>query len=103
MLYLMGESMVGRRATDILAIAEWLRGRGFADVAVVAKNDVAISAAHAFAAQPGAISSVRTVDAPPSWCEMLSSENDGRENLRYTFIVNGALLYYDWTDLVGRD
>ena len=101
MLYLMGESMVGRRATDILAVADWLSGRGFQEVSVVAKNDVAIAAAHAFAAKPGAISSVRTVDAPPSWAQMLSPENDGKENLRYTFVVNGALNHYDWPELLA--
>ena len=31
---------------------------------------------------------------------MLSSENDGSENVRYTFIVNGALDRYDWVDLL---
>ena len=100
MLYLMGESMVGRRATDLLVIADWLAKRGFADVSLVAKDDVAIAAAHANAAAPGVFSSVKTVDPSPSWAQMLSSENDGSENVRYTFIVNGALDRYDWVDLL---
>lgn len=100
MLYLLGESMTGRRATDLLVLADWLAGRGFTDVSVLAQADVAIAAAHASAARPGALASVSTVDPVPSWEEMLSAANDAEENVRYTFIVNGALNCYDWPDLL---
>ena len=100
MLYLMGESMVGRRATDLLVLSDWLAKRGFADVSLVAKADVAIAAAHAHAACPGAFTSVKTIEPSPSWAQMLSAENDSRESVRYTYLVNGALNRYDWVDLL---
>jgi hypothetical protein len=31
---------------------------------------------------------------------MLSAENDSRESVRYTYLVNGALNRYDWVDLL---
>lgn len=100
MLYLMGESMIGRRATDLLVLGDWLRGRGFSELSVIAKNDVAIAAAHAYAASPGAFVSVEQIDPPMSWTEMLSADNDGKIVLHYTTIVNGALKYYDWPQLL---
>ena len=100
MLYLMGESMVGRRATDLLVLADVLAARGFGDVSLVAADDVAIAAAHAFAAAPGAFSSVRTVDPAPAWANAFAEANDGKTAISYTELVNGALHAYDWVDLL---
>ena len=100
MLYLMGESMVGRRATDLLVLADWLKRRGFASVSVVAAEDAAIAAAHAFAAEPGAIAAVRTVDPAAPWADAYAQEKDRKRSLYYTDVVNGALNHYDWVDLL---
>jgi len=99
MLYLMGESMVGRRATDLLVMADWLKTRGFADVSLVAEDDVAIAAAHALAVEPSSFSSVRKVCPAASWTSAFDAANDGKMSLYYTTIVNGALNHYDWIDL----
>ena len=72
----------------------------FGDVSLVAADDVAIAAAHAFAAAPGAFSSVRTVDPAPAWANAFAEANDGKTAISYTELVNGALHAYDWVDLL---
>lgn len=99
MLYLMGESMVGRRASDILLFVSWLRERYGAVPRIVAKDSVAIAAAHAFAADRALFSSVEVSDAPPSWSELVEATGAPLMN-RYAWCVHGALLEYDWTDLL---
>ena len=99
MLYLMGESMVGRRASDILLLADWLKGRFGSPVRLVAKDSVAIAAAHAFAAERSLFADIAVSDAPPSWTEILETPGEPIPN-RYAWCVNGALLEYDWTDLL---
>lgn len=99
MLYLMGESMVGRRASDILLLADWMKRRFGSPVRLVAKESVAIAAAHAFAADRSLFAEVRTSDAPPSWAEIVEHPGAPLAN-RYTWCVNGALLEYDWPDLL---
>ena len=100
MLFLMGESMIGRRATDLLAMAAWLRGRGFGSVTLRAEADTAIAAAHAVAASPGTFAGVEVAEAPMSWKQTLAAENDGKAVVWFTDIVNGALAHYDWPDLL---
>jgi hypothetical protein len=46
MLYMLGESMVGRRATDVLAASDWLGRRSGGKVELFAKGSAAIGAAH---------------------------------------------------------
>ena len=99
MLYLLGESMTGRRATELAFAADWLKARTGAPVTLRADGSVAIAAAHAFAAERGLFSDVRVTNAPPSWTEFL--EKPGVPfAYRYTWCVNGALCEYDWVDLV---
>ena len=102
MLYLMGESMVGRRATDLLVLADWLKKQGFAAPSLVAGDDVAIAAAHAYAAEPGAFAGVKAVGAAPAWGDVYQEANDGQKAIYYGDIVNGALNRYDWTDLLPQ-
>jgi len=99
MLYLMGESMVGARATDILAAAEWLKERGRRPIELVAEGSVAIAAAHAFAADRSLFGSVDARNAPPGWTEFLDKPGVPPP-YRYTWCVNGALKHYDWKDLL---
>lgn len=98
MLYLMGESMTGRRATDIIKLGEYLMGRFDRKAQINAEGNVAIAAAHAFAAADELFSSVTTVNPPMSWTDFLKT--DGTVEYAYTNIVNGAAKYYDWTELV---
>ncbi len=103
MLYLMGESMVGRRATDILVLADWLKGRSGRVPNLVARGSVAVAAAHARAADAGAFARVSVEGAPASWTEMLETAEitDATAlRFRYTYIVVNGLLHYDWPDLL---
>ena len=99
MLYLLGESMVGRRASDILLLADWLKGRCKVAPRLVAKGSAAIAATHAFAADRAVFANVEVSDAPPSWGELVETPGVPPVN-RYTWCVHGALLEYDWTDLL---
>ena len=96
MLYMMGESMVGRRAGDILAVAGWMKQKWQRPVALVASGTAVIPAAHAYAADRLLFAKVEVKDAPRTWREAV------REEQKYPFLncVNGALKYYDWPELL---
>ena len=98
MLYLVGSSLVGRRAGEIIALARDLGSRYGGRVAVVAHGRTAVAAAHAYAAAPDVFDDVETVDAPPSWAESVRA----RAMCDYAVAVHGALLHYDWTDLAPQ-
>ena len=101
MLYLLGESMVGRRATELAFAADWLVKRTGAPVSLRADGSVAIAAAHAFAAERSLFTDVRVTNAPPSWTEFLEKPGAPMP-YRYTWCVNGALREYDWVDLLEK-
>ena len=96
MLYLMGSSLVGRRAADLIALGRSLQERYGRPPHLVGSGRVAVAAAHAFAAAPGLFSGCEVRDAPPSWAESVRT----RARVDYAASVHGALLKYDWTDLV---
>lgn len=98
MLYLMGESMTGRRATDMLVLADWVKNKTGSAPALVAKGSAAIPAAHARAASAGAFSKVSVSDAPMSWSEFI--EKGDTAKYRYTYLVVNGLYHYDWPDLL---
>ena len=98
MLYLMGESMTGRRATDMLVLADWVKGKTGSLPELVAKGSAAIPAAHARAAAGAMFAKVSVSDAPMSWTEFV--EKGDTFKYRYTFTVVNGLLHYDWTDLL---
>ena len=96
MYYMLGKSLVGVRAEELLSIAARMKAEFGAAPRVVACGRMAIPAAHAFAAAPGAIAGVETVNPPESWTEVVE------QSIAYPYAnaVNGALLHYDWTDLL---
>jgi hypothetical protein len=98
MLYLMGESMTGRRASDMLVLADWVKGKTAKAPELVAKGSAAIPAAHARAAASDLLSKVSVYDAPMSWTEFI--EKGDSALYRYTYMVVNGLLHYDWTDLL---
>ena len=100
MLYLMGESMIGRRVTDLGVISNWLKGEGFTDISLLAEDEVAITVAHADAAFPGLFAKVTTLNPPKPWADAFDPANDGMAPLHYSDIVNGALNHYDWPELL---
>ena len=99
MLNLLGEHMVAYRVRELLAVAEFLRGRTGRVPSLCAAGDAAIPAAHAFACFPGKFSSVELLRRPPSWAEAV--RNPAAYRL-YPFanVVKGALKEYDWTELL---
>jgi len=97
MLYLIGSSLVGRRAGEIIALARDLGKRYGTRADVSARGRTAVAAAHAFAVADEAIGSVKVVEGPPSWTESVRN----RIFFDYASAVNGGLLHYDWTDFIG--
>ena len=97
MLYLLGESLVARRAEDVLAVAAWMKSRFGAPVVLDAHSRAAIPAAHAFALERGLFRSLKLTAAPKSWTEVVQG------GLAFPFAdsVNGALRAYDWTELAS--
>jgi len=98
MLYLLGQSLVGRRAEQIVALARHLAARGEGVPQVVTEGRIAVAAAHAKAVAPDAVGGLKFRNAPCSWAEAIRT----RTYVNYAELVNGALLHYDWTDLKGN-
>ena len=101
MCYLMGEPLVGRRATDLLVFAEVLSARcGGKKPRLVATGPLAIPAAHAWAADGASWSGIDVKDAPASWRESIEGGKEKQSFLRYADIVPRAYFAYDWADLL---
>lgn len=98
MEYLMGRTLVGRRAEEILTCVEFLRSRfgGAFALPLVATGRAAIPAVHARAADSSRIGPVTLRDAPKSWREMVSVV-DGAPKMGD--VVPNALKHYDWPEL----
>lgn len=97
MLYALGRSLVGDRAEEILALAADLKGRFNRTVRLRAHGRPAISAAHAYAADPALFLGVETTNPPRSWTEAVRNA----DSYLFANVVHGALLDYDWTDLIA--
>ena len=96
MLYLLGRSMVGMRAEELIALADSLKRRtGFA-CEVVPHGRPCIAAAHAFAARRDLFTRVQCLRSPESWAESVRKSSV----VPFANVVNGALIDYDWTELV---
>ena len=96
MLYLLGKSMVGVRAEELIALADSLKRRTGKSVEMVPHGRPCIPAAHAYAARRDLFSGIQCLIAPESWAESVRKSSV----VPYANVVNGALLDYDWTDLV---
>lgn len=99
MLYILGSSLVGRRAGEIVALGRSLADRYGRAPSVVAVGRTAVAAAHASAASPGIFADVTVVGAPLSWSESVRT----RAFYDYAAAVHGGLLHYDWPDLLNCD
>ncbi|MCQ2395344.1 MAG: alpha/beta hydrolase family protein [Kiritimatiellae bacterium] len=96
MLYLLGKSMVGLRAEELIALGDALKARTGKKVEMIPHGRPCISAAHAFAVRPDLFKSVQCLRTPKSWGESVRTS----AMVPFADVVNGALLDYDWTDLL---
>lgn len=98
MMEWLGESMVGKRAEDLLVAAEAAGGEigGGRLFALEAVGRAAVPAAHAYFVGRRRFASFATRNAPPSWGELLKNE---LLPYRFADVVHGAYRHYDWTDL----
>src|SRR5262249_43113274 len=93
--YLMGSSLVGMRANDILQCARWLAAdRKTQTVELRAASWAVTPALHAAVCEP-LFSAVTLTDRPMSWRDVV--KNGDRH--RFSDIVHGALRDYDLSDL----
>lgn len=96
MLYLLGKSMVGLRAEELVALGDALKARTGKKVEMIPHGRPCISAAHAFAVRPDLFKNVQCLRSPKSWGESVRTS----AMVPFADVVNGALLDYDWTDLL---
>ncbi len=103
--YMLGRSLVGLRAEDVLVCARYLNGRrgGAKGVNLVAVGRAGIAALHAAAVEPQLFRQIEIRDSIDSWRRVVESDItvDQLENT-----VHGALRWYDLEDLArlaGRD
>lgn len=96
MLYLLGSSLVGRRAGELIALGKEAKRRFGKDPVVVTTGRLAVAAAHAMAAEPGLFGGHEFVNPSLSWTEAVRS----RALSLYSTSVNGGLRCYDWVDLI---
>ena len=99
MLATLGKSVVGRDAERIvIKAAVDVAANGGQPVVLKAKGWDCIAAAHAYAAEPQLFSGIEFTERPPSWTEMAT--NPDTKDDSFAVGVWGALLDYDWVDLV---
>lgn len=95
MLYMLGKSMVGVRAEEMIVLADAQLRRLGLKTEIVAHGNASIAAAHAYAARRDLFSSIYCCHTPPSWADSVRKGTF----IPFANVVNGALLDYDWTDL----
>jgi len=99
MLYMLGKSMVGVRAEEMIALADVQMRRLGLKTEIVAHGNAAIAAAHAYAARSDLFASIYCCHTPPSWADSVRKGTF----IPFANVVNGALLDYDWTDILCND
>jgi len=100
--YLLGASLVGRRAEQLLAAAGEMRRRFGRSPELLADGRAVIPAAHAYAADPQLLPVVSRRNVPLSWAQAV--RRSVTEPVQWTFSdsVQGALRNYDWPELLPR-
>ena len=95
----LGRSYVGEQAEAILRkAAADVAANGGQPVVLRAKGWGCIAAAHAYAAEPQLFSGIEFTERPLSWTEMVA--NPDTKDDSFAIGVWGALVDYDWVDLV---
>ena len=95
----LGRSYVGEQAESILRkAAADVKANGGKPIILKARGWDCIAAAHAYAAEPQLFSGIEFSERPPSWTEMVA--NPDTKDDSFAIGVWGALVDYDWVDLV---
>ena len=100
MAYLMGQSVVGRHAEDILIAAQWTadyQSKQPREVHLIANGRTCVAAMHAAALREKGFASVTLNEGPKSWTEIAGSPAHANW---LTTTVHGGLKLYDLPDLV---
>lgn len=96
MAYLLGRSMAGIRAEDLLACTRWFaEERKCKAVELHAVSWAVTPALHAAVSEPSLFSGVHISDSPPAWSKVIQTA----DRHRFSDIVHGALRDYDLPDL----
>ncbi len=94
--YLLGQSLTGLRAEDLLAAGRWLsREQSAQSVQLSAAGWAVTPALHAAVAEPELFTSVTLSERPMTWGQVIK---EGARH-RYSDLVHGALQDYDLSDL----
>jgi dienelactone hydrolase len=104
--YLLGRSLVGMQADDIVACSRWLAAAADGHdankqpIALVATGLATIPAAHAAAVHPRRFATTRLEQLPRSWSSFVEGGLSAREPLPLASLIHGVLDDYDLPDLV---
>ncbi|MFN7925659.1 MAG: acetylxylan esterase [Bryobacteraceae bacterium] len=94
--YLLGKSILGMQALDVMRAVDYLASRGLGPVTIHAKNSAAVVALCVAVMDPR-VSKVRPVGAVPSYMEIVSKQE---YDWPLDLIVHGVLEDFDVPDLV---
>ncbi|MEX0792067.1 MAG: acetylxylan esterase [Pirellulaceae bacterium] len=97
--YLLGKSLVGIRAEDLLAAARYVTSQqeGAESVELIATGWATTPALHAAVAEPELFAKTTLRDRTKTWSEVISQE----DRHRFSDLVHGALHDYDLDDLAA--
>ncbi len=106
--YLLGRSLVGMQADDIVACGRWLAARDAKATAgdtprqvdLVARGLAVIPALHAAAVHPELFAATRLEDVPRSWSSYVEEGPLASRPLPLASLIHGVLEDYDLPDLI---
>ncbi|MGN6545483.1 MAG: alpha/beta hydrolase family protein, partial [Aureliella sp.] len=100
MAYLLGKSVVGKHAEDIVAAGQWTdnyQSKHPRELHLIANGRTTVAALHAAALNPDLFATVTLRGGPTSWSQVAKSPDEARW---LTTTVHGALRNYDLPDLI---
>lgn len=96
MLYLLGESLVGKRSEDLLICAQALsKAHNNQPVILQATGVLCVPAAHAYAVEPTLFSQLKLENQPISWSETIRKA----DRSSFSNTLQNGLRHYDWPQL----
>lgn len=99
-LMALGDSLVARRAEDLMLAAREVAKALGAPPLLRAEGRAVIPAAHARFLEPQLFAGAETAREPPSWAALVADET---RTGGFADLVRGALCVYDWTDLMDAE